>query len=168
MVMSSADESKVVNDKVVSAFGMTVAASDYRVQEDARTLSFSGAGQSVDFVANTPLNLVDWRRDDAVIRFAMQSSDTSTLALTVNSQHLNNAVDLSNVPSGDWVEVSMPLYCLIPDAHALSSVQAIGFTADETAQVSIAAMEITLSNDETDATCGNGWAGTATGELIWK
>ncbi|NVK11998.1 MAG: glycoside hydrolase family 3 C-terminal domain-containing protein [Gammaproteobacteria bacterium] len=168
MVMSSAAESTLVNDKVVSAFGMTVAASDYRVQEDARTLSFASAGQSVDFVANSPLNLVDWRRDDAVIRFAMQSSDTSALALTVNSQHLTNSVNLSNVPSGDWVEVSMPLYCLIPDAHALSSVQAIGFAADGAAQVTIAAMEITLSNDGTDVTCGNGWAGTATGDLIWN
>src|ERR1700754_2391380 len=99
---------------------LRISALDYKAQEDARSLSWSGAGAaSVELVAPAPLDVERETNGDVLLVTtlrvdALSPGDTSTIGVgcgTGCSGRVPVGQQLSALPQGQWLRVGIPLKC---------------------------------------------------------
>ncbi|WP_233260156.1 glycoside hydrolase family 3 protein [Luteibacter sp. OK325] len=95
---------------------------DYKAQEDARSLSWSGTGvgaASVELVAPAPLDVERETNGDVLLVTtlrvdALSAGDTSTLGIGCGAgcnAQVPVGEQLSTLPKGQWLRVGIPLKC---------------------------------------------------------
>jgi beta-glucosidase len=110
---------------------LRISALDYKAQEDARSLSWSGTGTgsaSVELVAPAPLDVERETNGDVLlvttVRIdAVSPGDTSTIGIGCGagcSGSVTVGGQLSALPKGQWLRVGIPLKCF-RDAGAIMS-----------------------------------------------
>jgi len=149
-----------------------VALTDRAVQEDARRVTF-GKDAAVAFSFGETVNLTKFRRYDARVKFMMRTVDVpadATLALGIKSQMEMFKLDASGMlatADNEWVEWSIPLYCISPDVSSLASVNS-PFVAMASEGVKVDLSELRWEFGEgDDYDCANTWAGDVFREPVF-
>jgi beta-glucosidase len=108
-----------------------ISALDYKAQEDARSLSWSGAGTaSVELVAPAPLDIERETNGDVLLVTtlrvdAVSPGDTSTIGVGCGagcSGRVAVGPQLSALPQGQWLSVGIPLKCFRDAGANMSKV----------------------------------------------
>ncbi|HXP01505.1 MAG TPA: exo 1,3/1,4-beta-D-glucan glucohydrolase [Luteibacter sp.] len=110
---------------------LRIGALDYKAQEDARSLSWSGAGAaSVELVAPAPLDVERETNGDVLLVTtlrvdALSPGDTSTIGVgcgTGCSGRVPVGQQLSALPQGQWLRVGIPLKCFRDAGATMSKI----------------------------------------------
>ena len=142
-----------------------VSVEDRLVQEDARRIDFNSADSQLAFSFGEATNLTGFRRYDARVAFALKVNEApadATLSLNIESQMNDYSLDATGmltISKGEWVEWSVPLFCIAPDVSSLSSTSApFVVAASEGVSLSLANVRWEYA-DVQDYDCANTWAG---------
>ncbi len=106
-----------------------ISALDYKAQEDARSLSWSGTA-SVELVAPAPLDIERETNGDVLLVTtlrvdAVSPGDTSTIGISCGagcSGRVPVGPQLSTLPKGQWLSVGIPLKCFRDAGANMSKV----------------------------------------------
>jgi beta-glucosidase len=132
-----------------------ISALDYKAQEDARSLSWSGAAAgaaSVELVAPAPLDVDRETNGDVLLVTtlkidAVAPGDTSTIGIGCGagcSARVPVGAQLAALPQGQWLKVGIPLKCF-RDAGAMMSKVDRPFEWSSHAGTQVAITDVSLS-----------------------
>jgi len=153
----------IANGVALAQQGVDVSLVDRQVQEDSRRIRFNSNEAEAAFELEEPTNLTFFRRYDARVKFFMRVEEApadTTLVLAIDSQMPRFELPAREMlQTNDWVEWSIPLYCLAPDVASLMSVtKPLVLNADQGVVVDISEIRWEFGGDS-DYDCANTWAG---------
>ncbi|WP_078023521.1 glycoside hydrolase family 3 protein [Luteibacter rhizovicinus] len=138
-----------------------VGALDYKAQEDARSLSWSGAGAhaaSVELVAPAPLDVDRETNGDVMLVTtlkvdAVSPGDTSTIGIGCGagcSGWVPVGSQLSALPKGQWLSVGIPLKCFRDAGANMSKVdRPFAWSSHSGGQIAITDVSLSTVADRT-------------------
>lgn len=136
-----------------------ISALDYKTQEDARSLSWSGTGAaSVELVAPAPLDVERETNGDVLLVTtlrvdAVSPGDTSTIGIGCGadcSGRVPVGSQLSALPKGQWLSVGIPLKCFRDAGANMSRVdRPFEWSNHSGAQIAITDVSLSTVSDRT-------------------
>lgn len=147
-----------------------VAALDFKAQEDARSLSWSGKGSgdaSVALVAPTPLDVDRETNGDVLLVTmlridAVSADDTSSVAIGCGTGCVGSVPvgsQLAALPKGEWLRVGIPLKCFRDAGANMSKVdRPFEWSSHSAGRIAIAEVSLGTVADRTLTCPGHGAA----------
>ena len=136
-----------------------ISALDYKAQEDARSLSWSGTGAaSVELVAPAPLDIDRETNGDVLLVTtlrvdAVSPGDTSTIGVGCGagcSGSVPIGDQLSTLPKGQWVSVGIPLKCFRDAGANMSRIdRPFAWSSHSGGQIAITDVSLSTVADRT-------------------
>jgi beta-glucosidase len=138
---------------------LQITALDYKAQEDARSLSWSGAGvATVELVAPAPLDVERETNGDVMLVTTMKvdavsPDDTSTIGIGCGagcSARVPVGSQLSTLPRGQWLRVGISLKCLRDAGANMSKVdRPFEWTSHSAGKIAITDVSLGTVADQT-------------------
>jgi beta-glucosidase len=138
---------------------LQITALDYKAQEDARSLSWSGAGvATVELVATAPLDVERETNGDVMLVTTMKvdavsPDDTSTIGIGCGagcSARVPVGSQLSTLPRGQWLRVGISLKCFRDAGANMSKVdRPFEWTSHSAGKIAITDVSLGTVADQT-------------------
>ena len=139
---------------------LAVSVIDYKVQEDARRITWSGYGETPSqlyFGAEEPVNLVSMAEKGAVVLLEMRINEVPDAPVSMRmdcvwpcSGELDVTKQLSQMPIAAWQRVAIPLDCFAAAGTDLNAVD-VPFLISTAGSMELDLAEVTITGESGDA-----------------
>ena len=139
---------------------LAVSVIDYRVQADARRITWSGYGEAPSqlyFGADEPVNLVSMAEAGAVVLLEMRINEMPDARVAIRMDcvwpctgELDVTEQLSQMPTAAWQRLAIPLDCFAAAGTDLNAVD-VPFLISTAGALELDLAEVTITEDSGDA-----------------
>ncbi|WOH39629.1 exo 1,3/1,4-beta-D-glucan glucohydrolase [Thalassotalea fonticola] len=153
MSISSGGESELVTSSIVEMPAIKLKTMDKSVQEDARTITFTGNGKGeVGLKSNFVEDLRSYAENSATITFSLRKDkEQSTTAKVMLEMHCEKdclgTVDISrkiaDMPVNEWQELSVDLNCFIESGANMARINKV-FVLSSNDEITLSFADIKL------------------------
>ncbi|WNC69396.1 exo 1,3/1,4-beta-D-glucan glucohydrolase [Thalassotalea nanhaiensis] len=151
LTVSSDEQSEPVTSSIIELPAITLKTMDKDIQEDARTVTFTGNGKGeVSLASNFVEDLRSYVESEAAISFAIRKEDVTTAKVMLEmhcEEDCFGAVDISSqfaaMAVNEWQEFSVDLNCFIQNGTNMARVnKAFVISSNDEVSLSFAGIKL--------------------------